>query len=1129
MSKVRFTDQQLAAIESRGGALLVSAAAGSGKTAVLVERLLRYLEEGETLSRFLMITFTNAAASELRAKIAAAITKRLAASPTDRHLTQELARIHNANIQTVHGFCASLLRNHGHSLGIAGDFRILDEQEGDVMRRLLLDDLMEEAYAAKDPDFLAMVSALSGARSDNPVAEAVLTFWEKSRSHPDPAAWRTAQREFPESDDCFITPWGALLREQMRETVAHGYAQLGNACLLMRTNDLRDAYLEIFNQDLAMLSEFSDALDGTWDEACAAAEQVMFVPRLKPIRNPEDPRSKELITTIRKDVKSDVEAVVEKLRSASNATVFSDLATTRPVVHGLIDLADALDAAFSREKLRRNCLDYGDLEQFSIKLLVERIDGDQVLPTPLARSVSEGFCEIMVDEYQDTNAVQDLIFRAVSKDEKNLVMVGDIKQSIYRFRLADPTIFLQKYKTFRPVAEAAPGEPRRVVLNRNFRSRPEVLDAANHYFKRLMSESLGDLDYTDEEALYPGRDFPAVPQGPKTEAVILNIDPEMDAREQEAAYLAARIGEMINQQYRITDGAETRPIRYGDIVILLRSQRGKAHTYVHALENAGIPCVSEKSANLLGSVEVGVIISLLSVIDNPLQDVPLAGVLRSPLFGFTADELAALRLTCPDGCYFDALSHVHTEKVHAFLQVLSCLRDRARECSVSRLIWESYRLTHAFGLIGALPQGQRRVQNLILFYQYAQRFPHGLCAFLRHLTILAADGKDIDGYSEESENAVHIMTIHKSKGLEFPVVFLADCSRRFNRMDLSESVLIHPRLGLGLRARDEALAAEWPTLQRLAISRALDRENKSEELRLLYVAMTRAQEKLILTCALPNAPTRMDRIDALCAYDPERKRLSPSVLADCNSLDPWIILPLLPPPDAVRVTMLDPAALPASSFAVTERLAETAPEIDFAARFSFVYPYKAAVDLSSKATATGTSAHTPSFDFSLPTESLTAAARGSAAHRVLQCIDLARTTTEAEVAEEINRLCAAGYLTEEEAVAIPPSMIASFFSSKLGTRIRFATHCARERRFSVLLPAPELPSERVLLQGVIDLYFEDENGLVLVDFKTDHSMARVPQYTSQLESYARALVELTGKPVRERYLYFLELGKCLPV
>ena len=1151
MGKVCWTEDQLRAIESRDGTLLVSAAAGSGKTAVLVERLLRRVErDGADIDRFLMITYTNAAASELRAKIIDAIAKRLADAPDDRRMARQARIVHRAKISTIHAYCTQVLRTHGHLRGIADDFKIMDEGEAEALRRQALCDLLEEEYGAARPEFLALCDALCGERDDRRLEESVLLLHQKSRSHPDPAQWlwrSAAAYDMAGLVSAEQTIWGREILAHARAVCEYLITRIDAACAALAADSaLEAAYAPALCRDRENLRALEAAQ--RWDDMVRGAQTMEFM-RLSGVRNCESPELRDWIKAERNDVKREVGKLCERLLCKDSAPALSELRALHPAAQELCRLAGALEERYHACKLRRGVLDYNDLEHEAVALLVEKYDEERdiVTPTALARELSQEFCEIMVDEYQDANCVQDILFRAVSRGEQNLTMVGDLKQSIYRFRLADPTIFLRKYKTFLPYEDAQPGQARVVNLSRNFRSRAEVLQSCNDYFSCTMSEQLGELAYTEREFLNPGAAYPEAAADYRSELMLLDLAEERaaeeellpSAREMEARCIAARISALVREGFPLAQGAA----QYGDIVILLRSLSGRAEVYERALREYGIPCVSDKSEGLLGTVEVGIMLSFLQTIDNPLWDVPLVSTLRSPMFGFTADELAEIRRH-KAGFFCDALRACAkgetdcARKCAAFLQLLSELRAVAGELPVDELLWRIYDRTGARGLFGAMEEGQSRVAHLLALYQYAQRFEaggfRGLHAFLDRVAHVTEQGGDIDaGQAEERAGAVRIMSIHKSKGLEFPIVFLADCNRRFNRMDLQEPVLTHPALGLGLMYRDQALRYECPSLARICISLALEREMKSEELRILYVGMTRAKEKLILACTERDAAARLTRARMMAADG----AVSPMALLHAAQTDLWFLLPECARPSTFMLRELgkDAIAPPAGYLPEQAHAAGAEPwRIEaLRARFSFQYPFADAVNAEGKLTATGLSHEgmTRRRHFARPQfmqeRGLTPTERGIALHLAMQLIDYARTGSVSEIEGELSRLRAQEFFTDEQVRAVSAQKLFAFFTSELGRRALASRRVLREFHFSRLVPAGAGSS--ALLQGVVDLMFEENGALVLIDFKSDRQIREesVRQYTRQLAVYAEALEAIMQQPVSQRALFFLQSGRTI--
>lgn len=1193
MAEVKWTDDQLKAIEHRGSTLLVSAAAGSGKTAVLVERLLRrVMEDGEDITRFLMITYTNAAASELREKILTALNKRASEAVKDAYLRRQLTLVHAAHISTIHAFCTSLLRTHGHLIGISGDYRIMDEGEAEILRTELCEEVIEEGYG-KDW-FMPAAQALFGERDDRNLAQAILELHGKSRSQVFPDKWLDGiKNSFSyESDGApEDTAWGKYLLDSAQKSLS-ALELLSRRALNEIAGDqaLEKAYLPAFISDREIIKALSYAVAKGWDAAVKMFDSLSFQ-RLGSLRKYENEEKKELVKAVRNQIKDTVEKLRKNWFLKTSDQIAGESQKLMPIAAALASAAQSLDEKFAAEKRRRNALDYSDLEHFALELLVEKYDAvnDTVTPTALAKEISEDWAEIMVDEYQDSNCIQDVIFRAVSKEEKNLVMVGDIKQSIYRFRLADPQIFLKKYKSFKPIEQAERGQACTVNLSRNFRSRSQVLDACNSLFSSVMSDELGDIKYTPEEYLYLGAGYDEYAgQSNAAEAVILNLD-EMNetaeeeispaAREIEAEWIAGRIRSMLDEGFCVQEkDGSCRKMRMGDVVILLRSLSDKAHIFEAALQRAGIACTSDKATGLLDTPEVSMIISLLTVIDNPLNEVALVGALRSPLFAFSADDLSLVRRA--GGSYISAVEKVAcstegetSEKCREFLKVYYAMRELSEDLSCDKLIWKLYCLTNALGIIGALPAGEQRRRNLISFFQYAQSFEEngfrGLYAFLERIARLAEKGDNISAQSLADTDAVRIMSIHKSKGLEFPIVFLVDFNHKFNTSDLTHKVIIHPELGLGLNVCEQNPPTAYPSASRVAVAQKMLCEMKSEEMRVLYVALTRAREKLIVVCSLPNAVKKLSGIYSRVVGGEE---FSAEELNDVGPV-PWLLAPLLfsyeghemrarinasPIPGAKRmnfdISIVNPetCTTPQAAQQLKEESAQAlsmGTKEEFKSKFEYEYPYAKAAEAPSKITATGMRVLVEENCISAdgiaePEEKhrsftrpqfvrevgLTPAEKGIAAHLAMQLVDFSKCQDLAGVKDELSKLYAKGQLTELEYQAVTPEMLMRFFASSIGKEVMAAQKLWREFRFSVLVPANHLaPGETMILQGVADLFFETEQGIVLVDFKTDAGNVEKAEaqhrYGEQLRAYAYALEQIFKKRVSRKVLFFLRSGK----
>ncbi len=1185
MGKLKLTPQQQAVVENRGGSLLVSAAAGSGKTKVLVERLFRYVtEERCHVDDFLIITYTKAAAAELRGKIAAELSARLGESPADAHLRHQLLRVYQADIKTVDAFCTALLRENTHLLASEGeedsltpDFRVLDESEAGLVRRRILGRTLDAFYDALTPGGTQLADTLGAGRDDSALEELVLELHEKLQSHAYPDRWLTESRrtwaELPETFD--ETPYAAELLETVRRRGCHWAALLEQGAARTEGDaPLEAGYGVKFSETAGGLARLGES--GGWEEARQRASQVEF-PRLT---TPRGRKEEPLVASLRQlwdSCKTDKKRL-DALLDVSGEEAMEDLRAVAPAMTALLDLTADFGEAYRREKLRMNAVDFSDQEHLALRILVAE-DGT---PLPLGEQVAARYREILVDEYQDTNEVQNAIFRAVSRDGKNLFTVGDVKQSIYRFRLADPTIFLEKYSRFKPWQEAQEGEERKILLSRNFRSRREILDAANFIFSSILSPEMGEMEYGKDEALHFGAEYYPPRDDCAPEFHLLTVEQRTSPEEQpvkklaaEARFVADRIRRLLDEDFPVTDGDGTlRPCRPEDIVILMRSPGSRAAAYAGALAERGVPCSFEESGDFFQTMEISVMLALLEIVDNPRQDVPLISVLRSPLFGFTPDRLAQIRAGTPGGEYYDAVAADEGEDCGSFLETLRQLRLAARDMSVHRLIWHIYNTLNVLGIFGAMDGGGERRENLIALSRHAEKFEasgyRGLFAFVTQLRRLLETDQAPATKTAAAVNGVRLMSIHKSKGLEFPIVILADLDHAFSRQDFDTPVLVHPKMGLGPRRVDLTRKIRYPTLARLAVEEKLRRENLAEEQRILYVAMTRPKEKLIMVDALYHARTRLQRLAAVAGCP-----AAPESVAACKTFGEWLLLALLCRPEAEplrRLAELEPSCVYEGdtapwqvyvhnggafrgrpcSVSAPER-ATPGKEVAFDPELlSFAYPYALQTQLPAKVTATQLKGrfldeeiaeHTARTPYLRPLSQplfrrehhgLTPAEQGTATHLVLQYLDF----SGGDVAGQVSAMAERGLLTPAQAEAVDAAALERFLVSPLAEEIRQAQHVLREYRFTLLVDAgicdaAAAGTDQVLLQGVVDCCFETPEGLAVVDFKTDRvrteaeARERAEHYRPQLEAYSLALSRVLEQPVARRVLFFLHTGTAV--
>lgn len=1181
MADSKLTPAQQAAAENRGGSLLVSAAAGSGKTKVLVERLFLYITQDRcNVDQFLIITYTKAAAAELRSKIASELGRRLAANPSDAHLRRQLLRVYQADIRTVDSFCTALLRENAHLLSHDGekycltpDFRVLDEGEASLVRGRVLDRVLEDFYAHLDESGALLADTLGAGRDDRKLSELVLDLHGKLQSHAYPEQWlRESEQYWNTLSGTFDeTGYARVLLAGVARRAAGWQKILSDAAAGTESDSaLSSGYGTKFLAAAGGFDELEKAAETGWDTARAMAEAVYFPRLTTPKGRKDDPDVVRL-----KTLWDNCKVQTKKLRALLNLSgeeAMEDLTAVAPAMAALVRLTEAFAAAYRREKLRMNAADFSDQEHLALRLLVSP-DGT---PTELGEQVAARYTEILVDEYQDTNEVQNHIFQAVSKAGKNLFTVGDVKQSIYRFRLADPTIFLRKYAAFAPWEQAAEGEDRKVALSQNFRSRQEILDAANFIFQNIMSPELGEITYGEDEALHFGAAYYPERHDCQTEYHLICAQQRSAENERpvkkvtaEARFVAGRIRQLLDEGYPVTgEGGTLRPCRPEDIVILMRSPGSRAAVFAQALAERAVPCSFQESSDFFASMEISVALSLLRVLDNPLQDIPLIAVLRSPVFGFTPDRLAQVRAALPEGCFYDAVRADGGEDCAAFLETLERLRLLSLDMSVERLLWRAYNELNMLGIFGAMDRGPERRENLIALTEHAGRFEasgsRGLFSFLHHLDHLLESNQAPSTRGKTETGGVRLMSVHKSKGLEFSIVILADLDRAFSRQDFDTPVLVHPTLGLGPRRVDLQRRIYYPTMARRALEETLRRENLSEEERILYVAMTRPKEKLILVHSLYHAETALQKLASLASCP-----VLPETAAECKSYGEWLLLPLLCRSEAAPLRELagvepelpwggDDAPWEVSVHQSEDfrELTDAGQTVGAAAQEAPVdtwllessYPHMAAATLPAKRTATQlkgrevdqeiaeNAPHVPYLRplsqprFRQERAGLSPTERGAAMHLALQYLDF----SDFDVSGQIAALRERRLLTPEQAASVDPKQIDRLLHSPLGEEICGAgSSVLREYSFTILMDAAVLDEaaagDRILLQGVVDCCFETAEGLTVVDFKTDRVSGvevehRAEHYRPQLEAYTMALERVLEKRVNRRVLYFLFSG-----
>lgn len=1159
----RWTEDQLHAIEARGGSVLVSAAAGSGKTAVLVERLIRRITDREhpvDADRFLVVTFTKAAAAEMRERVAARLRELLRENPADGFLQHQMLLLERAQICTIDSFFGTVVRENFEQLGVSPSLRVADDTLLERLKNEVLEELLEEQYGSKEEKFFQLVRYF-GEENDNRLKAEVLRLYNKIRSLPFPFRWMEEQLSRYQSDvPVEETLWGKQLMQKVAQGASYCRQVSKRALSVLEADEgLFNAYAPACRSDLDELDKLSAACEtGRWDEIYETLKEFSFA-KLSSAPKGSDPAVKERFNTLRNMVKDEVKGF-RKLIPCTEADYSADLQAQAPLAEALFDLTKRFYHALDGEKQELNIGDFNDFAYLTLRL----VSDEEGNPTPFAVDFSTQFEEILLDEYQDTNRLQDLIFRCISRNEENLFLVGDLKQSIYRFRNADPAVFMEKKETFVPYD----GEhyPAFISLSMNFRSRKGITDGINAVFEKLMTRELGNVTYDMQERLNYGASYPDIPGlPPETALQLIHVNKEETDEHRlviEARETARQIGKMLREKMPVTENGVLRPCRGGDFVILLRSARDADGIFAAALKEEGVDAVLGASSGYFSSREVSVMVSLLKVLDNPLLDIPMAAVLLSPMFSFSCDELGALFVYHPGKSLYASLlleADRGRRKARDFVRIFHLLREKSAVMNIQKLIQYIYDTTDFIEVMSNFSGPSEREANLKLLLKYALDFEAGgsgeLSGFVSYIDYLMESGKDFEVANplNEVSQSVRIMTIHKSKGLEFPVVIVANCSKQHNKMDLRDDVVMDTELGLGFKFIDRDKLLRYDTVPYLAVKNYEQQNLLSEEMRLLYVAMTRAKEKLILNVTeealdkkLRKAETDLD----------EEGNPSPYAAAKALSYSDWLLAAFLPHPALREVrekyeisvveqgncplALLKPVDREETETVFDEISVKPDPEMLERLRERIYYSYPHYQDTVTPAKLSVTEITHPdseSLRLSAPKflseESFTPAQKGSIFHRVLQFIDFEAGRKDAQA--ELGRLMELRYLTPAEGGAVDVQKLCTFLTSPLMERILKADRVLREYKFFDSIAADEAGyegSSSVLIQGIADCVLEENGKGVIIDFKTDvvpYPGILVERYRGQLELYRRALGRLFPKGIDECILYSVHLGQSIIV
>ena len=1201
-----WTKEQQQVIDLRNRNILVSAAAGSGKTAVLVERIKELVLDKKhpvDIDHLLVVTFTNAAAAQMKERVAKALEKALQENPSDVRLQQQAALVQNAQITTIDSFCLYVLRNHFHEIGLEPNFRIGDEGELKLLREDVMTGLFEQCYEEKHPGFLHLISCYGTSRSDAPVRDMIFKLYSYAQSYPWPKQWlREALScyEIKTEQELEQAPFIEMTVEYGKQMVKGYLEQAEHYLELCQDADGPYMYEDACEQDAELMEELlsCDTYQAFYEELGKC--KFATLGRAKDYIG--SPEKQEQVKAERKKLKDGIGKLKSDCFALTFQEILEQLTLVQPSAEALAEVTERFIDAFAERKQDKNLVDFSDLEHFALEILVEEETGK---PTETAKEFQNAYEEIMIDEYQDSNYVQETILRAISREavgQNNLFMVGDVKQSIYRFRLARPELFMEKFDTY----ETTDAPCQRIDLHKNFRSRDSVLTFTNDIFYQIMKRNLGGVDYTDEAALYCGADYPT---GEKEDAfdseILLTTTQELEEgtkqqiskQELEAKLIADRIRKMVGKEEVVDEETgEFRKVRYGDIVILLRSLSEWADLFAEVLNANGIPAHTVSRTGYFSTLEIRTVLNYLRILDNPRQDIPLAAVLKSPMAGLSDEQLARLRLLAEDKPYHQCVKMFLEEeeeltekestadedmraKLKRFSETYKKLRRQTMDIPMHELLQKVLKETGYARYASALPAGRQRLANLHMLSEkaiaYEKTSYRGLYHFIRYIDELQKYDVDF-GEAElvgENEDAVNIMSIHKSKGLEFPVCFVSGMGKSFNKQDSRSKMILHPNLGVGLDIIEEDRRIKVPAFFKKVIARQTELESLGEELRVLYVAFTRAKEKLIITGCIKDEEMLQQIREIYCGSN--RKALNFKERAEAKTFLEWILPAAAASGSWDKVSYVIPWSMLEDEAAhqITEHVSlrqrvQQAEEVSdtlyekIKEQLSYQYPHPDAIHLVTKYSVSELKHRamrelaakeeedvTPKFLEEVSTPYVPAfmegkaevnqgALRGTAMHRLMECYDFTKMPDRSdEFAENIKKqltgLVQMGKVSEDMQKLIRIPSVELFLKSQLAPRMKAAAmrdDLFREKPF--VMGNYEMEEEMVLIQGIIDVFWVEEDGIVLLDYKTDRvdSATRLrDMYKEQLDLYAEALERIFPLPVKEKYLYSFRLNQAIEV
>lgn len=1273
MSSPKWTKEQLEVIESRECNLLVAAAAGSGKTAVLVERIIQMITSRENpidIDKLLVVTFTNAAASEMRERIGDAIGKALDENPENKHLQNQLVLLNKSSITTIHSFCLDVIKSNFHRINLDPNFRIGDQTECAILKQEAIEEVFEDLYEERDEGFLNLVESYAERGGDKEVQDIILGIYSFAMASPEPKKWLIDSAErfnIDENFDFSQSIWARAILDTVKIEINGLCLNMERALKEVESIEELETFAEKLSVEYKKIADISQACNKSWDEAYKKMASMSFENYVKGVKriSKDAPsyikESKEKAKTIRDKTKKSLESIVSATFNKDNDSIREEIKYLYNIVKPISSVVLRFEEEYSNKKREKGIIDFNDIEHFALNILTDVDEKGNIVPSDIAVGCRNKFYEIFIDEYQDSNLVQEVLLKAVANTETpNRFMVGDVKQSIYRFRQAKPELFLQKYNNYN---DKKGSSHRKIMLYKNFRSREEVVDAVNYIFENIMNENIGEIEYTEKERLNLGANFNVDTDeksiiGGATEIHLIQKDNKLDddiindkddrinnkeneIEEEEKLdniQLEARmVGNIIKDLMKVNEDGKIqkvydkgidgyRPVEFRDIVILLRATSAWAPVFADELMNMDIPTYADVGVGYFDTIEIKTILSLLQIIDNPMQDIPLISVLKSPIFGFTPEDLIDIRVQSKDKIFYEVLkstaeydgftdsqnenesefipSEECINKSKDFLIKLKEFKEKSMYMSTDEFIWYLYTRTGYYAYVGALPGGSQRQANLKVLFERAKQFEEtslkGIFNFVNFIEKLKKSSSDMGSAKTLGENAnvVRIMSIHKSKGLEFPVVICSAMGKNFNTQDFKKSILYHHNLGYGPQFVDYERRISFPSIAKEALKSKINIENLSEEMRVLYVAFTRAKEKLIITGSTRNIQDSIKRwsngiesLDTISQYE---------ILKGKNFLD-WIMPCVLRHRDLSN--LLEEVGLDAvfnvehnskwygklwnkndilvekksdeekeSIEEILEKIDVDNPDSDYYSeieeKLNYIYPYEFSTRKPATISVTEIKKIQNNYEEELintifeqkvilkkplfiqneeEREKISGTERGTIVHLVMEVLDLKNVSSVNDIKSQIRGFVSKGIITEKQASIVNPYKIYKFFASNIGKRMLNAEIINREKSIYAQVNMKDIyiyeklinnddkklyDNESVMLRGIVDAYFEEDNQIVLVDYKTDFVNEEninqiIEKYKKQLDLYADIIETLTGKSVKEKCIYLFGVDEAV--